>query len=224
MTCARCEDLREEVAFLKRELGLERDADAQVRLRRAFRLSGREASILARLLARKGLLPKQTLWQSLYEDGDSEAALKIIDVYVSRLRRALPAGSIDTIWGQGYTLTPVGREACAAALREPAPPPEPVKLPQAPRAVQFVRARNGYLVSLLTRLREGPGFTPDLATALPAGHRHKAVNILVTMAKDGRVDRVAGKSRRGGPTCWVITPVGMAYLNAYAAHTARRAA
>lgn len=73
-------------------------------------LTGKEYMILELLALRKGsALTKEMLLNHLYS-GMDEPALKIIDVFICKLRRKLekllPKGDkyIDTIWGRGYVL------------------------------------------------------------------------------------------------------------------------
>ena len=71
-------------------------------------LTGREYSILELLALRKGsTLTKDMIMSQLY-GGMDEPQLKIIDVFVCKLRRKLSAASdenyIETVWGRGYLM------------------------------------------------------------------------------------------------------------------------
>ncbi len=72
-------------------------------------LTGKEYQILALLSLRKGTtLSKEMFLNHLY-GGIDEPELKIIDVFVCKLRKKLSAASggdhyIETIWGRGYVL------------------------------------------------------------------------------------------------------------------------
>ena len=76
-------------------------------------LTGKEYAILELLSLRKGtILTKEMFLNHLY-GGMDEPELKIIDVFVCKLRKKLTqatAGShyIDTIWGRGYILRDPG--------------------------------------------------------------------------------------------------------------------
>ena len=89
---------------------------------RKVRLTKKEYSILELLSLRKGTtLTKEMFLNHLY-GGVDEPELKIIDVFVCKLRKklALATGGkhyIDTVWGRGYM------------LRDPVP--EPATLPRA---------------------------------------------------------------------------------------------
>ncbi len=77
-------------------------------------LTGKEYAILELLSLRKGTtLTKEMCLDHLY-GGMAEPELKIIDVFVCKLRKKLTAATagenyIETVWGRGY------------ALRDPAP-------------------------------------------------------------------------------------------------------
>jgi DNA-binding winged helix-turn-helix (wHTH) protein len=76
---------------------------------RPLRLTGKEYAILELLSARKGTtLTKEMFLNHLY-GGIDEPELKIIDVFVCKLRKklALATGGkhyIETVWGRGYVL------------------------------------------------------------------------------------------------------------------------
>jgi two-component system cell cycle response regulator CtrA len=88
------------------------------------RLTPKEYEILELLSSRKGkTLTKEMILNHLY-GGKDEPALKIIDVFVCKLRKKLSAGNkryIETVWGRGYRLceptqlTPVASPRGAAA-------------------------------------------------------------------------------------------------------------
>jgi two-component system, cell cycle response regulator CtrA len=74
-----------------------------------MRLSRKEYSILELLSLRPGVtVTKEMLLGHLY-DGKDEPQLKIIDVFVCRLRKKLAQATdgkhhIETVWGRGYRL------------------------------------------------------------------------------------------------------------------------
>jgi two-component system cell cycle response regulator CtrA len=73
------------------------------------RLTGKEYGILELLCQRKGTtLTKEMFLNHLYE-GMNEPGLKIIDVFVCKLRKKLAQATggkhyIETVWGRGYAL------------------------------------------------------------------------------------------------------------------------
>jgi two-component system cell cycle response regulator CtrA len=72
-------------------------------------LTGKEYGILELLCQRKGTtLTKEMFLNHLY-DGMNEPGLKIIDVFVCKLRKKLAQATggkhcIETVWGRGYAL------------------------------------------------------------------------------------------------------------------------
>jgi two-component system, cell cycle response regulator CtrA len=83
-------------------------------------LTGKEYQMLELLSLRKGTtLTKEMFLNHLY-GGMDEPELKIIDVFICKLRKKLAAATngdnyIETVWGRGYVLRdPDGKEAVAA--------------------------------------------------------------------------------------------------------------
>jgi two-component system cell cycle response regulator CtrA len=75
---------------------------------RPVHLTGKEYAILELLVLRKGMvLSKETFLNHLY-GGLDEPEMKIIDVFVCKLRKKLAQaggdGLIGTIWGRGYIM------------------------------------------------------------------------------------------------------------------------
>jgi two-component system cell cycle response regulator CtrA len=74
------------------------------------RLTGMEYGILELLSLRKGTtITKEMFLNHLYGGGMHEPELKIIDVFVCKLRKKLAQATggshyIETIWGRGYVL------------------------------------------------------------------------------------------------------------------------
>jgi two-component system cell cycle response regulator CtrA len=85
-------------------------------------LTGKEFSILELLVLRRGMvLSKEAFLNHLY-GGMDEPEIKIIDVFVCKLRKKLAEASgeqiIGTVWGRGYVL----RESAGQAPARPATP------------------------------------------------------------------------------------------------------
>jgi two-component system cell cycle response regulator CtrA len=94
----------------------------------AVHLTGKEFSILELLMLRKGVvLTKEAFLNHLY-GGMDEPEVKIIDVFICKLRKKLAASGgdnlIGTVWGRGYVL----REPTAAV---PNFGPAPASIPAA---------------------------------------------------------------------------------------------
>lgn len=106
--------LRERVAQLEAALGV------GVEFPPELRLTPNEARVLGVLWKRK-VGTRDALMAALYRDrGRDEADPRIVDVYMSRLRRKLgpPGISIETRKGYGSSLTVAGRARLAELLGE----------------------------------------------------------------------------------------------------------
>jgi two-component system, cell cycle response regulator CtrA len=82
-------------------------------------LTGKEYQMLELLSLRKGVtLTKEMFLNHLY-GGMDEPELKIIDVFICKLRKKLKAATdhhhIETVWGRGYVLRDPGESEKAAA-------------------------------------------------------------------------------------------------------------
>ena len=88
---------------------------------KSVHLTGKEYGILELLSLRKGTtLTKEMFLNHLY-NGMDEPELKIIDVFVCKLRKKLAKASEDetyihTVWGRGYVLRDPENKASAATL------------------------------------------------------------------------------------------------------------
>lgn len=109
--------LTEERDHYKRELGLAVTADKIDRLKRRWKLTPREAQILAALHTRAGRTVGRALLMDVLYGGHDEPEIKIIDVFSCKLRKKMGGFDyIETVWGVGFRLTPLGVEAVDAAL------------------------------------------------------------------------------------------------------------
>ena len=89
----------------------------------AVHLTGKEYAILELLVLRKGMvLTKEAFLNHLY-GGMDEPEMKIIDVFVCKLRKKLAlagAGNlIGTVWGRGYMVRDQGAEIIGTAQPHP---------------------------------------------------------------------------------------------------------
>lgn len=98
------EELREQV----RQLLIMLRGDAPMPIQ--FSLTGKEAALLGALM-QGTIVSKESCLHFIYQ-GRDEPELKIIDVFVCKLRRKLkPFGiTIDTAWGRGYALAPEAKK------------------------------------------------------------------------------------------------------------------
>jgi two-component system cell cycle response regulator CtrA len=90
---------------------------------RDVHLTGKEYSILELLVLRKGMvLTKEAFLNHLY-GGMDEPEVKIIDVFVCKLRKKLARagadGIIGTIWGRGYMIREAATQEVFPPLYEP---------------------------------------------------------------------------------------------------------
>ncbi len=94
----------------------------------AVHLTGKEYAILELLAMRRGMvLTKEIFLNHLY-GGMDEPEMKIIDVFICKLRKKLAAAGapdlISTVWGRGYIMrTPEPEPVPAPGHRTPAPEP-----------------------------------------------------------------------------------------------------
>ncbi len=108
------------------ELQLSLDSRSVSVAGRPVHLTGKEYAILELLVMRKGMvLTKEVFLNHLY-GGMDEPEVKIIDVFICKLRKKLAdAGArsvIGTVWGRGYTVrdvAPVAANAAPAIRAEP---------------------------------------------------------------------------------------------------------
>lgn len=87
-----------------------------------WRLTGSETRLFGHLLARD-VATKASIMSALYEPGvNDEPEIKIVDVFVCKLRKKLaPFGiEIATLWGMGYRMTAEAKDK-ARALISPTP-------------------------------------------------------------------------------------------------------
>jgi two-component system cell cycle response regulator CtrA len=114
------------------ELQLNQDSHDVLVAGRPVQLTGKEFAILELMVLRKGMvLTKEAFLNHLY-GGMDEPDMKIIDVFICKLRKKLAQSGadhlIETVWGRGYMIRephtdPAFRApAAAAALLPPAAP------------------------------------------------------------------------------------------------------
>jgi len=113
------DQLIEEVAYLRSELGLLRDDDEIARLRRAYPMHRGAARLIMALRAagHRGLTYHQ-LDEAIpqVKGTGGERDLKVLTVWAHYARKAVGSGVIETIWGKGLRLTPHGIALVDAAL------------------------------------------------------------------------------------------------------------
>lgn len=119
MTCPHCQDLRDEIAFLKRQLGVQAQQDQISTLATRLRLPPAEAQLLSALYDAKGRVLSVYQLDEVMPPVSSSADdrdLKHVAIRVCRVRKKLGEESIKNIWGRGYCLTDIGRLLVEEAL------------------------------------------------------------------------------------------------------------
>lgn len=124
MTCPHCEELRERIAFLEGELGMQvRDTEHALVAAaiKGQRFGGRQqvADFILTLYRAKGRVVGtfQVLEAIPPKDhGGDERNPDIVKVWAHTARLAIGRSCIETCWGRGYRMTPLGLEKVAAIL------------------------------------------------------------------------------------------------------------
>lgn len=117
MTCSRCDALREEVAYLKSELGLRRTASEVRALQAALNVRPQACRMLLMLYRARGLVVRGFQMQEEFGE-DSSDPHNLVKTYACHLRKALGRNAIQTAWGEGYSLSASGRARVAEILGE----------------------------------------------------------------------------------------------------------
>ena len=110
-------------------------------------LTGKEYQMLELLSRRKGTTTTKEMFLDHLYGGMEEPELKIIEVFICKLRKKLAIASngknyIETVWGRGYALIDLD----AAAPAHPATP----SLPLRPERPEFVVGPRGERLTLTT--------------------------------------------------------------------------
>ncbi len=162
-------------------------------------LTGREYGMLELLCLRKGAtLTKEMFMNHLY-GGMDEPELKIIDVFICKLRKKLTnaggGGHIQTVWGRGYVM--VEELEPQDPKGEPAAPEPMIKDPRDTVVGQFIEA-----------ISDGPASVQQLARHLKRSATDIRPMASVAMRKGLAVNT-------GGPKCalYGITPAGADWLD-----------
>lgn len=140
-------------------------------------LTGKEYGVLEALALRKGaMLTKETLMNSLY-GGMDEPELKIIDVFICKVRKKLWLHGADlhiqTIWGRGYVL-----------VDDPAPKPQIAS--RTKKASPFRDLILGHLASGAAGFRE-------LTELRPGGSIGTLRGVIARLIEERQVENVGSK-------------------------------
>lgn len=124
--CVRCEELEEENAWLKSELGIQQDVSRIMKLHKAMlaspaiTTSGRRgaAEFVSALYGAKGrVMTHAQLLESVPSRDREDRAPGITTVWAYVARCALGKDIIQTVFGRGYQLTPKGMKLVTAMLK-----------------------------------------------------------------------------------------------------------
>lgn len=111
------EAMTEERDFYRRELGLQRDADKVASMMTAFRLTRLEARIIDSMMASAPRpMTKEALLNAAWGDRADDVEIKIVDVFICKIRAKMGRECIETIWGHGYRMGEPGLAKIRAVL------------------------------------------------------------------------------------------------------------
>jgi hypothetical protein len=123
---ARIEDLEEQVAYLRSELGLAEDLTKLEAIRTRLGLTPTVGKMLLALRASNGRVLSNGFLSDNFTTGKDEAG-KLVHIHIHRLRSKIGPDALKTSWGQGYYLTPEGIEIVDQATQPLAPNVHAVK-------------------------------------------------------------------------------------------------
>ncbi len=108
----RIEELQHRVCVLEEITGLSLDCPLE------FGLTRSEA-VICGLLAKNEMVTKSLMLEALYMHEQDEAEIKIVDVWICKMRRKLkPFGiEIKTVWGRGFAMPPASRAIITSMLK-----------------------------------------------------------------------------------------------------------
>lgn len=128
MTCPHCDELRERIAYLEGELGLQKEATHLAAIRaftHGVTIRGRMQTaefILALYRANGRVISGPQLMEIIppHQYGEDDRNHEIVKVWAHGARKILGRQAIQTVWGRGYRLTAEGlervRDIIASAL------------------------------------------------------------------------------------------------------------
>jgi hypothetical protein len=214
----RIDHLEAEVDMLKRELGHNIDVDAAGRLNRRWKLTSREAQIVLLLHRRRGaLVNKEGVLSAMYGDSADTPELKIIDVFVCKIRSKVGEDFIETSWGHGYRLTPSGMSQVTEVLGAESGQIERAEVQPRP-VIQKCRRQASIIAALA---RHGPMDINTLHDCLPDYEqvtKHRIHNALSGARRSRRVHVVDWRPGEDGlrRSIYEATPQGVGYVRFHA--------
>ena len=125
MNCPHCAEKDERIAWLESELGLQKDGDAYANLRNVLmtartptsRHTGSAGCVMALYHAKGRTMTRlQILEACPSPSGIEDRVEKVVDVWICFARKSLGREAIESVWGRGYRLTPMGVERVGAII------------------------------------------------------------------------------------------------------------
>jgi DNA-binding response OmpR family regulator len=115
--CQHCAGLRDEIAYLKSELGQAVEAREISAARAAFGLSKNMAHLLL-ALHKAGDRPVSRLrcLEAMPFRASSDRDMSTVSTVICKLRQRVPRGAIETLPALGYRLSPAGRQAVGEVI------------------------------------------------------------------------------------------------------------
>lgn len=180
---------------------------ANVNLRKAFGLTVKEAEVL-RHLSDGRTHTKDALLTLIYEGSPDEPEIKILDVFVCKIRRKLRGSGVEikTIWGTGYCVddTSIVKKAMAGdeiewdqAVRE-----APIGKPVGANALPYGTIRQRALAYLREQSTNDVARVTTRAVCVACGNRMAGSGVLRMLEKSGFVSIENRITRKGG--VWVV--------------------
>jgi DNA-binding response OmpR family regulator len=108
----------EERDFWKSEAEAATDDGVRSTLQTAFGLSRQEARLLEVLRKRPGIALKEPLFFAAWSESQTDPTMKVLDIYICKLRQKIGADAIITHWGRGYELSGAMRARINEALAQ----------------------------------------------------------------------------------------------------------
>lgn len=209
------DELEETVTQLRGELGQGKNAEEMTRLHARWRLTGKEGDMLAYLYSRGGMTAsKEQILFAVYQQSPETPEIKIVDVFICKIRAKIGADLILTEWGRGYRLSAEGLAAVKAVLETPLPQIERCPLP-GPRTAG-VHYGSVQASVLLVAAKLGPVTVADVASAC-GWRKHNANSAVTRLRRAGLLEYVDWRKNATGHkhTVYGITEAGRNYLRAH---------
>jgi len=180
-------------------------------------LTGKEYAMLELLALRKGTTITKDMFLNHLYGGMDEPELKIIDVFVCKIRSKVGEDFIETSWGHGYRLTPSGMSQVTEVLGAESGQIERAEVQPRP-VIQKCRRQASIIAALA---RHGPMDINALHDCLPDYEqvtKHRIHNALSGARRSRRVHVVDWRPGEDGlrRSIYEATPQGVGYVRLHA--------